>query len=318
MMFGEMCNRGLSFCFLALLAVGCNFDESGEPPFRDAPVPPEVEPPPPPMVDGDSDDDGVLDSIDNCQFVKNSLQGDEDGDSIGDRCDNCPVVANADQRNRGELLSGHDADGLGDACDPRGFLPGDEIAFFDGFNDEQNPAWSVAQGPNTLWSLKEGQIRVAPTNLETTLELRGSDFKNPYVETRVHVNRLKPPAPVHAAGLVASFSGFANNRKGYGCSVLGAIQPQRAFTFLEILDIPRTPLASTKLPSSDEAKDGYVIRYQAEDKARSCSVTAGTNGLPTTVLANEDTHEGGQIGLTVLGAAANFDYILVYSLGGPF
>ena len=193
MMFGEMCNRGLSFCFLALLAVGCNFDESGEPPFRDAPVPPEVEPPPPPMVDGDSDDDGVLDSIDNCQFVKNSLQGDEDGDSIGDRCDNCPVVANADQRNRGELLSGHDADGLGDACDPRGFLPGDEIAFFDGFNDEQNPAWSVAQGPNTLWSLKEGQIRVAPTNLETTLELRGSDFKNPYVETRVHVNRLNHP-----------------------------------------------------------------------------------------------------------------------------
>jgi len=60
---------------------------------------------------GDSDGDGVADTLDNCPTVANSDQLDTDHDGVGDACDNCPTVANPDQRDT-------DGDGLGDVCDP--------------------------------------------------------------------------------------------------------------------------------------------------------------------------------------------------------
>jgi len=71
----------------------------------------------------DSDDDDVIDALDNCPNDANPSQDNLDGDERGDACDddddddgnpdtadNCPRVANPDQKN-------HDADTLGDACD---------------------------------------------------------------------------------------------------------------------------------------------------------------------------------------------------------
>ena len=57
----------------------------------------------------DSDGDGVADSKDNCDAVKNADQADGDADGVGDACDNCPTVKNADQADG-------DKDGTGDAC----------------------------------------------------------------------------------------------------------------------------------------------------------------------------------------------------------
>lgn len=73
----------------------------------------------------DFDADGVVDSVDNCQFWPNEDQTDADSDGLGDVCDgladtdsdqaedsqdNCPFDANPDQ-------SDGDDDGTGDACD---------------------------------------------------------------------------------------------------------------------------------------------------------------------------------------------------------
>ena len=72
----------------------------------------------------DSDNDGIVNSIDNCPSNANADQADTDADRIGDVCDsdidndgilnvpdNCKYVANHNQADA-------DSDGVGDACDP--------------------------------------------------------------------------------------------------------------------------------------------------------------------------------------------------------
>ncbi len=79
-----------------------------------------------PVDDTDTDEDGVIDSEDNCPTTPNPLQEDADDNGIGDACededvdtdgdgvidseDNCPVDANP-------LQEDADDDGIGDVCD---------------------------------------------------------------------------------------------------------------------------------------------------------------------------------------------------------
>jgi gliding motility-associated-like protein len=77
----------------------------------------------PDNCDPDDDNDGVLDSNDNCPFQANSNQADNDADGLGDACDNdddndgvldgydnCPFIYNPGQEDI-------DKDGIGDICD---------------------------------------------------------------------------------------------------------------------------------------------------------------------------------------------------------
>jgi hypothetical protein len=78
----------------------------------------------------DSDNDGAVDSTDNCPGTPNPDQADIDGDGVGDACDNCPETHNPDQLDTNgngtgdicELVAGDiDADGDVDYADYRLF-----------------------------------------------------------------------------------------------------------------------------------------------------------------------------------------------------
>ena len=84
----------------------------------------------------DYDDDGVIDSLDNCVGLANPLQEDADADDVGDLCDNCPTDWNTDQADS-------DGDGLGDACDG---CPLERLTCtpdFDTVGPGQPVAWSI-------------------------------------------------------------------------------------------------------------------------------------------------------------------------------
>jgi hypothetical protein len=61
----------------------------------------------------DTDEDGVLNTVDNCPDVKNADQRDSDSDGFGDVCDNCVEFRNLDQTSdEKDLCFDYDEDGI--------------------------------------------------------------------------------------------------------------------------------------------------------------------------------------------------------------
>jgi hypothetical protein len=146
----------------AAVICGCSYNPArGVPgdgaPGGDAPVDGLVD-------DDDDDNDGVLDTDDNCPLVANPDQHDEDGDTRGDACDPCPMFATGDDDDQ-------DGDGIADACDPNPMTPGDELVLFDGFGVDGNlpSAWTQIGGFPGDWGVAQDALQldthVAPRQL---------------------------------------------------------------------------------------------------------------------------------------------------------
>jgi hypothetical protein len=106
----------------------------------------------------DVDGDGIANADDNCPDNSNVDQHDEDGDVLGDRCDNCPTVANADQADTTEVAVDAFADGVGNACDLRPGLAGDEIGRLFAFATDAEIRGFVGSG----WTIAGDQLRLDP------------------------------------------------------------------------------------------------------------------------------------------------------------
>ncbi len=104
------------------------------------------------IVVEDTDNDGILNHLDNCPTESNADQADGDGDNVGDVCDNCDALSNFDQSNQdgdnyGDVCDNcslvnnndqadDDGDSMGDACDP------------DDDNDDLPDTWEILYGFN--------------------------------------------------------------------------------------------------------------------------------------------------------------------------
>ncbi len=114
------------------------------------------------LPDADPDDldgDGIANASDNCERQNNPDQHDEDGDAIGDACDNCVATANPTQADTTEVAVNAFEDGVGDACDYRPGLAGDQVgALFTWAAPEQMNAWT-----GTGWTIDGDELRTTGT-----------------------------------------------------------------------------------------------------------------------------------------------------------
>ena len=138
----------------------------------------------------DTDEDGILDGVDNCRDTYNPDQLDSDGDGIGDACegivlpdidgdgvpdeiDNCPTVANPSQ-------SDIDGDGIGDLCDT---CPGDPT---DQCDQEGSTAEEVTADQGGVIETDDGAfaLDVEPGALpnDTTISVTETVFNDPEVD----------------------------------------------------------------------------------------------------------------------------------------
>jgi hypothetical protein len=165
---------------------------------------------------GDSDGDGIDDTVDNCVHKPNPDQSDLDGDQVGDACDDCPLVIDRDQVDT-------DLDGVGDVCDPHPLTTGDCLAFLDTFSDASMFAdhWTVdPNGSSAVTPTADGvQIFSFPQAFASAAivsrDLPPGDYAVQAMGTLVYV---ESDGPLVFAG---TLSGVALGQIGYGCQLRG-------------------------------------------------------------------------------------------------
>lgn len=121
------------------------------------------------VPDVDTDDDGHVDSADNCVLVANADQHDEDSDSLGDACDPCPHISKG-------LATDSDGDGVGDACDPDPASDRQRLRVFDPFTSRA-AAWSMSNAATfgaDAMTIDDGFIRYNITLANFRVQLGGA------------------------------------------------------------------------------------------------------------------------------------------------
>lgn len=263
----------------------------------------------------DHDRDGVVDADDNCPTVANAGQFDEDGDGVGDVCDNCPTVANTGQDD--EL----DGDGVGDDCDPRPQQGGDAIVFFDGFSADSAgvPAgWMATTG---TWSVSGGKlVQTSTDGIEARIQ-RMETWSDVVVESLVTLDGYSAPQDFHI-GLVASYN--RDTMEGYRCAVE---KLSDTLTRLNVTEVGASAVTVNGAVTEFELMSGEAYRItqaQLGDAAQHITLCQGVTadtGVGRSLAHTDQSPFGGPgagtVGLRTLRAAASFDFVVVYSLGGP-
>jgi hypothetical protein len=180
---------------------------------------PDASPPP------DTDEDGVVDPLDNCPAHANADQTDDDQDGFGDRCDNCPLVANPDQDTTG------DDDPVGTACDPRPDQGGDCLVIFDSFSEPSvfTTHWElVVTGAAPVVEPMPGAVRLAPADASAIVLMPRDN--NGVVLAGIYNPQLRArfTPTVGSLHVIAAF--VRTTRARYGCGIADKPLTLRATT----------------------------------------------------------------------------------------
>jgi hypothetical protein len=236
----------------------------------------------------DPDNDGVVETEDNCPGLANADQDNEDGDAFGDACDPCPpYVVNDDP----------DGDGVGGLCDPRPDLSGDRIEHFAGF--QRMPADLERAG---TWTISGGQIHVTGSLDSLAAATWTNSGAGPeVVSTHVTIDALFGAGNARPIGVVHHFD--AQSSEGTLC-VFG-INPSDLEVYA-LADNASTG-AIALAPTAANVGDSSSFESRRTSTTYSCnaerlaSPLQGMNVLPA-------TNRGG---LFARSGSASFDWAMV-------
>ena len=311
-----MLERGWLPAF-ALALVGCSFDGGG---VADDAVDAAVDG----DASGDLDEDGVADAVDNCPETANRNQEDEDSDAVGNVCDNCPHVANADQANAGETAAGAAVDGAGDACDPAPDATGNDILYFEGFDDPDVQDDWRAQGGGS-WTVSGGAMRQSSTTGFHTLYSVVESFGSAVLHTRITVDDLPtssgPSDTNRGVATVVAFASGGGNGTGYLCLLYTnpQVSPSGTISLATLFGAQPTQSEAYAVLGTDlQEGASYLVEQHLDATTGAILCGAESTALPSpfAVGGTDSTYVGGFVGLRTQNTAAHYDYVVVFGVDG--
>lgn len=255
------------------------------------------------FVDGDTDGDGVLNSVDNCPALTNVDQRNHDGDPRGDACDRCPHL------DTGAVDPDGDGDMIGDSCDPRPTTAGDTLLIWDGYYDSsQHATWSGTG----QWSVANGFLSQSDTTQNQAYTYAPMSVDRHAITTGVRVDVVGTVSGT--TGPAVYIAGGSNGTvQYYVCGVYPS-------TSNRVYALTRWPVGNGSDGDFDEmtwsgslAAGSELRLYDAvAGGEHRCTATQGSVSVP---IVQDHGGTAGAIVLLTQRMAASFDYVHVVGVG---
>ena len=255
----------------------------------------------------DTDHDGIPDWADNCPYIYNPDQHDKDGDGRGDVCDVCPHIADdgADS----------DGDGVGDACDPRPAVPGDSIAFFDGFY-AQGSSWTAVIGTDN-WQFVSDNAVESDIDAEHQLVRMMPSLNNAFVQTRFQVVGMNTDDTVRrSTGVVL---GYLDTDDYYFCGLAADPTDSELDAGIELDTTSGAGFYNSAVAFADDLAGDWTMAT-ARTELGSDGTTTLTCGATRDAITGYTEYAiqdsgGGSVGIRTNDADVAFDYVFVVAVG---
>jgi hypothetical protein len=248
-------------------------------------------------TEGDIDGDGIPNGEDFCQHAPGG-RFDEDNDGIGDECDRCPIAPP-------RATPDPDGDMVDAPCDPDPTEPGDEILFFDGFNNGLADWKATTPG---AWSVANGELTVSLATVGTQDFLQHNVIgkSNVAIQAGYRVDRVEDSAGRHIVAV------YANDPRPAGTAEVQC-GVSRADSAAADLVVVQTNAGAMSTPTTDPAlltTKLYRAGAYVQGARAGCSVIADNTPLGTvqTAITADDLSS---IALTAQAVTVRFQYVIV-------
>jgi hypothetical protein len=260
----------------------------------------------PPVDPDDLDGDMIANADDNCPRNYNTDQHDEDGDAIGDDCDNCPTAPNPDQADTTEvaLMQMIFADGVGDACDRRPGVGGDDIGAFFPFAAETDANAFTGTG----WSiLDDGVHATGAASWMSKRDMQGNGL--------VAIARITSLAWTGSAGALTVAIDGDGVSAGDTCTLRQTASGEQ----LVAQELGGGAMDVASVPAGDPAEPRQLVAWRLLQGATNhlmCSVERGAARTEAQITLSDDVIIGAYV-LIADRADVSLSSLIVYTSPGP-